>query len=166
MYDLPKNDNNNVTNNIFNLSKEIYNLENKNSFNPFITNGCFYYNPINFKNLFALKHPLFSEGQQDSMEFIRILLEDLSTENNNNKNLPSHMIINNEYKGKVKVFKEFLKNFKSREDSFINNIFYLQLINKFICSWGYESYTVDNLIDIPLLLPNEGIEVDINPLLI
>ena len=38
------------------------------------------------------------------MEFIRILLEDLSTENNNKK-VPSHMVINNEFKGKLKVFK-------------------------------------------------------------
>ena len=59
------------------------------------------------------------------MEFIRILLEDLSKENNINKKISSQRVINNAFKGKLKVYNEYKKFFKSREDSFVNNIFYL-----------------------------------------
>ena len=45
--------------------------------------------------------------------------------------------------------------FKSRENSIIVDIFYNQIINIFTCSCGFESYSFQKLLDIPLLLPNK-----------
>ena len=36
------------------------------------------YSPLNFYNLFIAKHPTFKVGQQDSIEFIMVFLNDIS----------------------------------------------------------------------------------------
>ena len=68
--DAKKNSINIITNSLFDLCKEIFKLEKDTPFNPFIKTGCIYFNPIKFKEIFALKHPLFREGHRDSMELL------------------------------------------------------------------------------------------------
>ena len=44
-------------------------------------------------------------------------------------------------------------NFSSKENSFIANNFYIQIINNFICECGYNSY-FEKILDLPLLIPS------------
>ena len=113
-----------------------------------------------------LKHPLFNEGQQYSIEFIRFLLEDLSRENNKIKKLPPHRIIINDFKDKVNLYNKYKKFFNSQVKTFLYSIFYLQILNKFTFSSGNDTNYIDALTDIPLLLPTKRKKVVLNKLLI
>jgi len=43
------------------------------------------YSPIKFKNYFIENHQNFKEGQQDTIEFLRVLFDNISMETNRNK---------------------------------------------------------------------------------
>ena len=121
----------------------------------------------NFKEVFGKKHPIFNDfSQNDSQEFCRIFLEDLSMELNEAKNKDLYKILTNT-EGKSKLFrdKEFEFNFKEREISFVTKLFYSQIINTFKCQCGAEIYSFQKLLDFPLLLPNDVKEINIYDLL-
>ena len=110
----------------------------------------------NFKKEFGEKHPTF-EGylQNDSQEFCRVLLEDLSTELNEVKNKKIYKTLtNNDTKTKIARDKEFFLNFKERESSIITEVFYSQIITTFTCECKSSIFSFQKLLDFPLLLPN------------
>ncbi len=116
----------------------------------------------NFKNLLALNHKLF-EGylQNDSQEFCRILLEDVSRELNEIKIKSKYRILNNsDRKSKKLRDEDFHKNFTQREKSIITDIFYAQIVNIFTCECKAEIYSFQKILDFPLLFP-ENINSDI-----
>ena len=116
----------------------------------------------NFKNLLGLNHKLF-EGyfQNDSQEFCRILLEDISRELNEIKTKSIYRILNNsDRKSKKLRDEDFHKNFTQREKSIITEIFYAQIVNIFTCECKAEIYSFQKILDFPLLFP-ENINRDI-----
>ena len=120
-----------------------------------------------FKYIFGKKHPIFNNYlQNDSQEFCRIFLEDLSTELNEAKNKDIYRTLTNS-DNKTKIFKdnEFFNNFKERENSIINDLFYSQIITSFKCGCGAEIYSFQKLLDFPLLLPEKVNQIKINDLL-
>ena len=121
----------------------------------------------NFRTLFGKKHPIFKDfAQNDSQEFCRVFLEDLSMELNEAKNKDLHKILTNT-EGKSKLFRdrEYFLNFKEREISFVSKLFYSQIITTFKCQCGAEIYSFQKLLDFPLLLPNDVKEINIDDLL-
>ena len=126
-----------------------------------------YIDITNFKNMFGAKHPSF-EGylQNDSQEFCRVLLEDISTELNEVKNRPIYrQLTNNGNKSKIDRDIEFDTNFKEREKSIITDLFYSQLITTFTCQCKKETYSFQKILDFPLLLPENEATIDIKDLL-
>jgi ubiquitin C-terminal hydrolase len=108
-----------------------------------------------FKNLLALNHKLF-EGylQNDSQEFCRILLEDISRELNEIKTKSIYKMLNNsDRKSKQSRDEDFHKNFTQREKSIITDIFYAQIVNIFTCECKAEIYSFQKILDFPLLFP-------------
>ena len=120
-----------------------------------------------FKNEFGMKHPIFQGfSQNDSQEFCRVLLEDISTELNEIRSKPSYReLTNNDNKTKVMRDKEFDQHFKQREKSIITDLFYGQIITTFTCQCKAETYSFQKLLDFPLLLPENETNVDIKDLL-
>jgi ubiquitin C-terminal hydrolase len=116
----------------------------------------------NFKNLLSFNHKLF-EGylQNDSQEFCRILLEDISRELNEVKIKSIYRLLSNSDKKSKKLRDEdFHKNFTQREKSIITEIFYAQIVNIFTCECKAEIYSFQKILDFPLLFP-ENINNDI-----
>ena len=121
--------------------------------------------PSNFKSNFCLKHKEYMRGQHDSIEFLRTLLDDLSKEINVNQNISAYKELTTQGKSKEEQSKEYHNFFISRENSIIVDIFYNQIINIFTCSCGFESYSFQKLLDIPLLLPNKKSSIDLSSLI-
>ena len=120
-----------------------------------------------FKYIFGKKHPIFNNYlQNDSQEFCRIFLEDLSTELNEAKNKGIYRTLTNS-DNKTKIFKdnEFFNIFKERENSIINDLFYSQIITSFKCGCGAEIYSFQKLLDFPLLFPENVNQINIKDLL-
>ena len=112
----------------------------------------------NFINVFMMKHINIEIGQQnDCQEFLRLLLEDFNYEMNRIKHQKKYttFYINSNLNKKDNSFR-FSEFFKRSEDSIINDLFYIQIVNNFICSCGYESYSFEKLTDITLLFPNKN----------
>ena len=153
--------NQNLTNSFINLC---YNLIEKKYSNEskYISSYLYSlnsYSPSSFKREFCLKHSEYNRGQHDSIEFLRTLLDDISKEININKNI--YKELTTEGKSKVEQNKEYHNFFIGRENSIIIDIFYIQIINIFTCKCGYESYSFQKLLDIPLLLPNKIREISL-----
>ena len=119
------------------------------------------FSPSSFKNIFCLKHIDYIRGQHDSIEFLRTLLDDISKEININKNISAYKELTTKGKTKQEQNKEYHEFFISRENSIIINLFYTQIINIFKCNCGFESYSCQKLLDIPLLLPMKSRETDL-----
>ena len=116
-----------------------------------------YINIYKFIDLFSFKHNEYnSYTQNDAQEFIRLLISDLSYEFNrvniNNKYEEFKIDNNNNKKNLNDNFEKFIKK---REDSIIVDMFYSQIINKFICECDYVSYNIEKIFDIPVLIPND-----------
>ena len=126
-----------------------------------------YIDITNFKSVFGTKHQIF-EGylQNDSQEFCRIFLEDLSTELNEIKNKALYKELTYSLQ-RTKTYKdkEYAKNFTEREKSIITEIFYSQIITTFTCKCHFNNYSFQKLLDFPLLLPKNIQQVDITSLL-
>ena len=120
-----------------------------------------------FKYIFGKKHPMFNGfAQNDSQEFCRIFLEDLSTELNEAKNKNIYRTLTNtDNKSKIVKDNEFFINFKERENSIINDLFYSQIITSFKCKCGSEIYSFQKIMDFPLLLPENVNQINIKNLL-
>ena len=153
-----------ITNAFKNLILEFYKIQ-KNIINNKITEANEYFiTPFEFREIFAKKHLMFTAGQQDAIEFIRILLEDLSSENNLNVKPFKYVEIDTFNKTKIQLSNEFNNLFKKKENSFIIDLFYIQQINSFKCKCGFTSYSFEKYLDIPLLIPYEK-ECDLKELL-
>jgi ubiquitin C-terminal hydrolase len=127
-----------------------------------INTGDKYIDITNFKQNFGAKHPQF-EGylQNDSQEFCRILLEDISRELNEVKIKSIYRLLSNsDMKSKKLRDEDFHKNFTQREKSIITDIFYAQIVNIFTCKCKAEIYSFQKILDFPLLFP-ENINNDI-----
>lgn len=116
-----------------------------------------YVTPREFLSIFSTKNPAFKGyGQHDSQEFCRILLEDMSFElNKGNKRAP-YCELKTDGKRKVDCDNEYDEIFRRREDSIVIDTFYTQTINIFTCECGYQTYSFEKFLDIPLLLPRDS----------
>ena len=117
-----------------------------------------YISIYSFKNILGLKHKSFSGFiQQDSQEFIRLFLEDLSKELNEikyNTNI-YRLLSNTDSKSKKMRDQDFHLNFSRREKSIITSIFYAQIVNIYTCQCKAEIYSFQKILDFPLLFPNK-----------
>jgi ubiquitin C-terminal hydrolase len=132
-----------------------------------INTGDKYIDITNFKQNFGAKHPQF-EGylQNDSQEFCRILLEDISTELNEVKTKPVYRTLTNTNRKSKKVRDlEFHQNFSEREKSIITELFYAQIITTYTCECKLAIYSFQKILDFPLLLPDNVTNISINDLL-
>ena len=94
--------------------------------------------------------------QQDTVEFCRTLLEDISKETNKVKNKTQYQELDTKNKSKIELNKEYDLLFKKREDSFVIDSFYIQLSSTFKCDkCGFDSYSFQKILDLPLLIPLE-----------
>jgi len=122
--------------------------------------------PNNFKKVFSSKHSEYrGYAQLDTQEFCRILLEDMNYELNIVKFPSRYKELSTEGKTKKECDKEFDALFRSRENSIIIDTFYGQIINIFTCVCGYETYSFQKILDLPLLLPDMDRPVSLNLLL-
>ena len=124
--------------------------------------------PNNFRLIFCQNHFSFGNyGQHDTVEFLRNFLEDLSKELNIIKKIPCYKELKDEGKTKKEQMIEYNEYFLSRENSIIIKIFYPLIINVFICECGFETYSFERILDIPLLLPknNNNSSVDLMSLI-
>ena len=113
--------------------------------------------PIELKNEFANKHNNYNGySQHDTQEFCRLFLEDISSEMNKVKINPPYIELKSDNKNKIQLNYEFDKIFKRREDSIVVDTFYGQIINIFQCKCGYETYSYEKFLDIPLLMKEKG----------
>ena len=123
------------------------------------------YSPIEFKENFCKLYPAYESGQQDCLEFLRILFEVLSRENNKNYKITYYKELDTKDKSKSQLNKEYHQNFINRENSFIALYYYQQIINIFECKCGYKSYNFEKILDIPLLLPKSRNYFDLKDLI-
>ena len=139
------------------ISKEFYKIcqsfENSSSTTSKYSNS---FKPIDFKNAFAKKHSEFRRAQHDSQEFCRLLLEEISQELNTVSGIPKYKELNDKGKSKLQLFKDYDKLYKDRENSIVVDTFYGQNINIFQCNCGYESYSFDKFLDIPLIFSDSS----------
>ena len=108
---------------------------------------------------------IYKYGQHDSIEFMRILLNDIHKENNINDTPIPYQELDDTNKTKQQLSEEYHNYFLNRENSFIVDLFYIQQINTFICKCGYNTYSFEKYLDIPLLIPNNRDENNIYDLL-
>ena len=155
-----------ITNSFINLCNSLINSKNKETRRYYsYTSSLNSFSPSDFKSNFCLKHKDYMRGQHDSIEFLRTLLDDMSKEMNINQNISAYKELTTEGKSKEEQSKEYHNFFKSRENSIIVDIFYNQIINIFTCVCGFESYSFQKLLDIPLLLPNKGLRISLSSLI-
>ncbi len=136
------------------LSGEFYKLCKNQSY----SNKATY--PREIKIQFAKNHREYNGyHQHDTQEFCRLFLEDLSKELNKVNYRPSYKELDDNGKSKEELNKEYDLLFKRREDSIIIDTFYGQLINIFKCECGFESYSFEKVLDLPLLFnENERVQ--------
>ena len=114
-----------------------------------------YLNNYKFIDLFSFKHNAYnSYTQNDAQEFIRLLIYDLSYEFNRVNMNNKYEYFKSDNNNKKYLNDNFEQFFKKREDSIIVDMFYSQIINKFICECDYVSYNIEKIFDIPVLIPN------------
>ena len=155
----------NITNALKHLIYDIHMLNESAENNPFVKNSILYYSPIDFKVIITNKYPLYSTGQHDSMEFIRILLNELIEDNKTKDSIAKYYEINNNNKTKYEMYKEYTEFFNDREHSYIHDLFYFQVISTYKCTCGYKSYTCENLLEIPLNITEEKEDIYLNDLM-
>jgi ubiquitin C-terminal hydrolase len=117
-----------------------------------------YYNPETFIDSFIKVHSKTYTRyiQQDTVEFCRTLLEDISKETNKVKNKTQYQELDTKNKSKIELNKEYDLLFRKREDSFVIDTFYIQLSSTFKCDkCGFDSYSFQKILDLPLLIPLE-----------
>ena len=152
-----------ITDSFLNLCYSLINTKNYNERN--YTSTYHYslnsFSPSNFKRVFCSKHSDYIMGQHDSIEFLRTLLDDISKEININQNITAYKELTTEEKSKEEQSREYHTFFIGRENSIIIDIFYIQIINIFTCKCGFESYSFQKFLDIPLLLPMRSRETDL-----
>ena len=149
-----------VTNSFINLCASlIYNNNNYITINS--------YNPSNFRKAFCSCHKEYADrGQHDSLEFLRIFLDDISKELNQTKIISQYKELKTEGKSKEIQNMEYHKFYLRRENSIVVKVFYSQIMNMFTCECGDVSYSFEKILDIPLLFPKEiSSQIHLNDLL-
>ena len=114
--------------------------------------------PIEFFETFSKLHPIYNTGQHDCVEFLRVILNDLSKENMLNKEVAPYKEIQFKDMSKKEGSEEYHKYYISRENSSVIKNFYFQIINTFVCTCGFRTYSYEKFLDLPILIPgNENI---------
>jgi len=132
------------------ITNSLYNL-----LNLMIKDSNTKISPISFKLIFEKKHSDYEgKRQHDSIEFTRILLDDISIENNISKQNIIYEELITKNKSSHELDKEFDLLYRKRENSFIIDLFYNQILNTFKCKCNHENYSLEKIIDIPLLFSN------------
>jgi ubiquitin C-terminal hydrolase len=133
------------------ITYEFYNLLKE------ISTSNFSISPSSFKDIFGRKHRKFNNyAQHDSQEFLRHLLEDISSEMNLSRSKVFRELDTKE-KSLVVLNEDYHKLFLERENSIILDIFYGQFCNTFECNkCNYKTYSFEKFIDIPILLGKEA----------
>ena len=122
--------------------------------------------PEDFKYYFSKKHSEYrGYGEHDTQEFCRILLEDMNKELNEISKKGKYKELSTKNKSKRECDEEFDELFRSRESSIVIDSFYGQIINIFTCKCGYEDYSFQKVMDLPLLLPGGESSVKVEDLL-
>ena len=106
---------------------------------------------------FKKKHPIYRGGiQNDAQEFCRVFLEDISLELNEIENIPEYYELPYQYEtDKLKLSEIYYNNNMERENSIVTRIFYSQIISTYTCDCNNILYAFQNILDIPLLLPDK-----------
>ena len=147
-----------ISNSFINLCLSLSKIDNYNlkyNFNS--------YNPNLFRLNFCQVHKQYSDNEQhDSLEFIRILLDDISKELNQTKIISQYKELSTEGKTKEYQNSEYNEFYLRRENSIIIKIFYSQIMNIFKCECGDISYSFEKILDIPLLFSNDMNNKEIN----
>ena len=125
--------------------------------NSMLNSKIKYIGILDFKKLFGNKHKLFSGSlQNDSQEFNRIFLEDISQELNEVKiNTIYRLLSNSDSKSKKMRDRDFHENFSKKEKSIITQLFYAQIVNIYTCKCKSAIYSFQKILDFPLLFPNK-----------
>ena len=120
-----------------------------------------------FKELIGKKDEIFhGERQNDSQEFLRKLLENISQELNRVENpIPWKDLSNSFLKTKLLRFQLFYEYSRKREKSIITDLFYSIICTTLTCECKYECYPFQELLDIPLLIPKNHNSITINEIL-
>ena len=149
----------NIIDKFINLGLEIIKSEFSENLNYIVKS----YSPIEFKKAFDNLHPLFKTGQQDSIEFIRFFLSDISKETN--ISCADYEEFNYLDLSKSILSVKFNEHYLRRENSIVTDLYYTQLINIFKCPCGKETYSFQKIIDIPLLIPFNNREFSLETLI-
>ena len=106
---------------------------------------------------FRKKHPIYRGGiQNGAQEFCRVFLEDISLELNEIENIPEYYELLYQYEmDKLKLSEIYYNNNIERENSRVTRIFYSQIISTYTCDCNNILYAFQNILDIPLLLPDK-----------
>ena len=128
---------------LYKILTEIVKLDNNNT-----------YRPKQLLASFCQKHKKFKGFvQHDSQEFLRILLEDISSDLNRVKRVPEYKELKLKNKSKLQANTAFHNLFIEREDSIIIDLFYGQVCNIFACEMcNHKTYSFEKIMDIPILL--------------
>ena len=139
------NENTQVTSNFLSICNLMLNTKSK------------YISIYSFKSLLGLKHKIFfGHMQNDSQEFIRIFVEDISQELNEAKeNSIFRLLSNSDTKSKLIRDEDFHINFSRREKSIITEIFYAQIVNIYTCRCNSMIFSFQKILDFPLLFPEK-----------
>ena len=89
--------------------------------------------PKKLLNIFCKMHPIYKDSQEDVVEFLRVLLNELSFENNYNSN-GKYKELSFEGKSKSISSKEYHNNYIKKENSAVIKNYYFQMINIYIYS--------------------------------
>lgn len=121
--------------------------------------------PNDLKSQIGRKHRCYAGySQQDSQEFIRKLLDEISKELNKVTTKPPYRMLNpnNEKKSKMELDEEYDNIFRERENSIVIDTFYGQSVSIFECmECNYESFSFCKFLDLPLLLEERNSEQDL-----
>ena len=120
-----------------------------------------------FINFIANKYKIYKRKRQnDSQEFCRNLLEKMSSELNEIKNKSPYLELANSYSETKKTRYEIFYDYsRKKEKSIITDLFYSILGKTLKCECNKEFYVFQELLDIPLLIPENTDNIDINKLL-
>ena len=91
-----------------------------------------------------------------------MFLADLSEELNKVSTRGKYIELDFDNLSKDKAYRKYVDYCKSTEDSIILDIFYGNLINILTCQCGYQSYSFENIMDIPLLFNNDDNDKNVN----
>lgn len=110
--------------------------------------------PSEFKRIFERAHRQFSGyNQQDSQEFMRLLLEDIGIETNTITSKVVFKEIDDKGKSKKELKNEYSSYYASREKSVVTDFFNGEFLNIFSCNnCSKENYSFQKFIDIPIYL--------------